>query len=97
MTDKRRVTEESDKAQEVTLYFVHPTDSCRIFSATVAISATPMQLIAELIQGSFLIKLDTGFQYRFIDTSTGKELEDDITLETARVTSHTTLQISDVQ
>jgi hypothetical protein len=62
--------------QQVTLHFVHPTDSTQVLTATVGSASTPDYLIKELV-----------------NTRTGKELADRMTLATAGVATDTTLNL----
>ena len=79
--------------QQIMLHFVHPTESSKILTATVGSSATPHYLVDQMVKGAFLAKPGVGAEYKLVDTITGKELADHVTLAAASVASNTTLNI----
>jgi len=79
--------------QQVTLHFVHPTDSTKILTATVGSTSTPDYLLKELVKNDFLTNPATGASYKLVDTKTGKELADHTTLANAGVANNTTLNV----
>jgi hypothetical protein len=79
--------------QQITLHFVHPTESSKVLTATVGSKATPRFLVDQMVKGAFLAKPGTGAEYKLVDTTTGKELVDDVTLAAADVASNTTLHV----
>lgn len=79
--------------QQVTLHFVHPTDSTQVLTATVGKTSTPNYLIEQLVRSNFLTKAGTGASYKLVDTTTGKELGDHATLAAAGVAPNATLNI----
>jgi hypothetical protein len=79
--------------QQITLNFVHPTDSSKILTATVGDTSTPNYLINQLVRSEFLAKAGTGAEYKLVDTKTGRELADNVTLAAAGVTPDTTLHV----
>ena len=79
--------------QQVTLHFVHPTDSTQVLTANVGNTSTPDYLIKELVKSGFVTSPATGASYKLVDTKTGKELADHGTLATAGVTDDTTLNV----
>lgn len=82
-----------DVDQQLTLHFVHPTESSKVLTATVGATATPHYLIGQMVQGAFLARPDTGAEYKLVDTTTGKELADHVTLAAAKVSPDTTLNV----
>src|SRR6185437_194424 len=78
---------------QVTVHFVHPTDSTQVLTATVGAVSTPNYLINQLIRSNFLTKAGTGGAYKLVDTGTGKELGDNMTLAAAGVAPNSTLNI----
>jgi predicted RecB family nuclease len=79
--------------QQITLNFVHPTDSGKVLTATVGGASTPDYLISQLVRSDFLTKPGTGAQYKLVDTKTGKELADQTTLAAAGVAPNATLNV----
>jgi hypothetical protein len=78
---------------QVTLRFIHPTDSTQVLTATVGTASTPDYLINKLIQSGFMANLGTGAVYKLVDTQTGKELADHVSLAAAGVSSDSTLNV----
>lgn len=81
------------KNEQITVYFVHPTDSSQILTATVGATSTPNYLINQLIQSNFVSKPKAGAEYKLVDTKTGRELLDNETLAAAGVVPNTTLNV----
>src|SRR5215472_15251963 len=79
--------------QQIMLHFVHPTESSKILTATVGTSATPHYLIDQMVKGAFLAKPGVGAEYKLVDTMTGKELADHVTLAAAAVAPNATLNV----
>ncbi len=79
--------------QQVTVNFVHPTDSTQVLTATVGNTSTPNYLIDQLVRSNFLTKAGTGAAYKLVDTTTGRELADHLTLAAAGVAPNATLNI----
>jgi hypothetical protein len=79
--------------QQVTLHFVHPTDSTQVLTATVGNTSTPDYLIKELVKSGFVNNPAAGASYKLVDTKTGKELGDHMTLANAGVAPETTLNV----
>jgi hypothetical protein len=79
--------------QQVTIHFVHPTDSTQVLTATVGKTSTPNYLIEQLVRSNFLTKAGNGAAYKLVDTATGKELADHKTLATAGVAPNATLNV----
>jgi hypothetical protein len=79
--------------QNVTLHFVHPTDSTQVLTATVGDTSTPDYLIKELVKSGFVNNPANGASYKLMDTKTGKELANHTTLANAGVASDTTLNV----
>jgi hypothetical protein len=79
--------------QQIMLHFVHPTESSKILTATVGSSATPHYLVDQMVKGAFLAKPGVGAEYKLVDTMTGKELADHVTLAALGVAPNTTLNI----
>src|SRR5215831_4486952 len=79
--------------QQMTLNFVHPTESSKILTATVGTSATPHYLVDQMVKGAFLAKPGTGAEYKLVDTVTGKELAEHVSIAAAGVAPDTTLNI----
>jgi hypothetical protein len=79
--------------QQITVHFVHPTDSTQVLTATVGHASTPHYLIDQLVSNNFLAKPGTGIEYKLTDTKTGKELADHVSLAAASVAPDTTLAI----
>jgi len=79
--------------QQVTVHFVHPTDSTQVLTATVGKTSTPNYLIDQLVRSNFLTKAGTGAAYKLVDTTTGKELGDHMTLAAAGVAANATLNV----
>jgi hypothetical protein len=79
--------------RHVTVNFVHPTESSKVLTAIVGETATPRFLIDQMIQGAFLARPDTGAEYKLVDTATGTELVDHVTLAVANVAPNTTLSV----
>src|SRR5262245_17722918 len=73
--------------EQITVNFVHPTDSSQILTATVGPTSTPNYLINQLIHSNFLSKPSAGAEYKLVDTKTGRELLDNETLAAAGVAS----------
>jgi hypothetical protein len=78
---------------QIILNFVHPTESSKILAATVGTSATPHYLIDQMVKGAFLAKPGVGAEYKLVDTMTGKELADHVTLAAAGVAPDATLNV----
>lgn len=79
-------------ADQITVNFVHPTDSGQVLTATVGTASTPNYLIDQLIHSGFMSKPPNG-TYRLLDPNTGKELPDHQTLAQARVAPNATLPV----
>jgi hypothetical protein len=79
--------------QQITVRFVHPTDSEQTLTATVGGTATPHYLLDQLIRNDFLAKPGTGAEYKLVDAKTGSELADHATLAGAGVATGTTLHV----
>ena len=79
--------------QQIMLHFVHPTESSKVLTATVGTTATPHYLIDQMVKGAFLAKPGVGAEYKLVDTMTGKELADHVTLAAAAVAPNATLNI----
>jgi hypothetical protein len=79
--------------QQITVHFVHPTDSTQVLTATVGEASTPNYLINQLVRSNFLTKAAAGADYKLVDTKTGKELPDHATLAAAGVAPNTTLNV----
>jgi|ERR1700683_1169154 len=79
--------------QQVTIHFVHPTQSSKVLTATVGGASTPQYLIEQLVRSSFLTRPGEGAEYKLYDARTGRELADNITLAQAGVGPETTLNI----
>lgn len=79
--------------QQITLHFVHPTDSSQVLTATVGHASTPSYLVNQLIRSNFLTKAGAGADYKLVDTATGKELPDHGTLAAAGVAPNATLNV----
>ena len=69
--------------QQVTLHFVHPTDSTQVLTATVGNTSTPDYLLKELVKNGFVTSPAAGAWYQLVNTTTGKELADHTTLANA--------------
>jgi hypothetical protein len=78
---------------QVTVHFVHPTDSSRILTATVGETATPHYLLAQLVNEQFLTAPGAGAQYKLIDSKTNNELPDHTTLVGAGLPAEVTLNV----
>jgi hypothetical protein len=79
--------------QQIALNFVHPTDSTQVLTAKVGTSSTPDYLIKELVRSNFLTAAATGARYKLVDTGTGKELADHVSLATAGVAPDAMLHV----
>lgn len=79
--------------QQITLHFVHPTDSTQVLTATVGSTSTPDYLIKELVKSGFVTTPANGASYKLVDTTTGKELADHTALEAAGIAPETTLNV----
>ena len=79
--------------EQVTVHFVHPTDSTQVLTATVGNASTPNYLINQLIRSNFLTKAGGGGAYELVDTTTGKKIGDQVTLAAAGVAPNSTLNI----
>jgi hypothetical protein len=79
--------------QQVVVHFVHPTDSSRVLTATVGGTATPHYLLAQLVKEQFLTAPGNGAQYKLVDTKTGIELADHMTLADAGLPAEATLNV----
>jgi hypothetical protein len=79
--------------QQLTLHFVHPTDSTQVLTATVGSTSTPTYLISELIKSAFVPNTAAGATYKLVDTANGRELTDHVSLAEAMVASGTTLNV----
>lgn len=79
--------------QQITVHFVHPTDSTQVLTATVGTTSTPNYLIDQLIQSGFMSKAPNNGAYKLVDPSTRKELTDHQTLAQAGVVPNTTLNV----
>jgi hypothetical protein len=79
--------------QQVTVHFVHPTDSTQVLTATVGNTSTPNYLIEQLVRSNFMAKAGTGAGYKLVDTTSGKELGDHVTLAAAGVAPNATLNV----
>lgn len=80
-------------ADQITLHFVHPTDSTQVLTATVGNTSTPDYLIKELVKSGFVANPANGASYKLMDTATGKELANHTTLANASVAPETTLNV----
>jgi hypothetical protein len=78
---------------QVTLHFVHPTDSTQVLTATVGNTSTPDYLIKELVKSGFVHSPATGASYKLVNTANGQELADHTTLATAGVAPEATLNV----
>ena len=79
--------------QQITVNFVHPTDSTHVLTATVGTTSTPNYLIQQLIGSGFMGKAPNGGTYKLVDPNTHRELADYQTLAQAAVAPNTTLNI----
>jgi hypothetical protein len=79
--------------QQITVHFVHPTDSTNVLTATVGSASTPNYLINQLVRNDFMAKAGPNAEYKLVDTSTMKELADHVTLAAAGVAPNATLSI----
>jgi hypothetical protein len=79
--------------QQVTLHFVHPTDSTQVLTATVGNTSTPDYLLKELVKNGFVTSPAAGASYKLVNTTTGKELADHTTLANSGVAGETTLNV----
>jgi hypothetical protein len=78
---------------QITVRFVHPTDSGQTLTATVGGTATPHYLLDQLVKNDFLAKPGAGAEYKLVDTKSGTELGDHVTLGGAGVATGTTLHV----
>lgn len=78
---------------QVTLHFVHPTDSTQVLTATVGNTSTPDYLIKELVKSGFVQNPANGASYKLVDTANGKELADHTTLATVGIAQEATLNV----
>ena len=79
--------------EQVTVHFVHPTESSKVLTATVGGASTPEYLITQLIRSDFLPTPGAGAEYKLVDTRTGHELTDHVTLAAAGVAPNTRLHV----
>jgi hypothetical protein len=79
--------------QQITVNFVHPTDSTNLLTATVGTASTPNYLIDQLILSGFMGKAPNNGAYKLVDPNTHKELADHETLEHAGVAPNSTLNV----
>src|SRR5215467_5197808 len=79
--------------QQITLSFVHPTDSSQVLTAPVGQASTPHYLIEQMIRSDFLTKAAAGADYKLVDTATNKELPDHTTLAASGVAPNATLAV----
>jgi hypothetical protein len=93
LATRKRTLDMANDNQQVTVHFVHPTDSTRVLTATVGAASTPDYLINQLVNNDFLAKAGPNSVYKLVDTKTNKELADHVTLAAAGVASNTTLNI----
>lgn len=78
---------------QIAVHFVHPTDSTQVLTAKVGSASTPEYLIKELVRSNFVTSPAAGASYKLVDTKTGKELADHVTLAAAGVAPDTTLNV----
>jgi hypothetical protein len=79
--------------QQITVHFVHPTDSTQVLTATVGTTSTPNYLIDQLIRSGFMAKAPNNGMYKLVDPNTRKELPDHQTLAQAQVAANSTLNV----
>jgi hypothetical protein len=79
--------------QQITVNFVHPTDSTQVLTATVGTTSTPNYLVDQLIRSGFMSKAPNNGTYKLLDPRTGRELQDHQTLAQAQVAPNTTLSV----
>jgi hypothetical protein len=79
--------------QQITVHFVHPTDSTQVLTATVGTASTPNYLIDQLISSGFMGKAPNNGMYKLVDPNTRKELADHQTLAQAQVSPNSTLNV----
>jgi hypothetical protein len=79
--------------QQITVNFVHPTDSTHVLTATVGTTSTPNYLIDQLILSGFMSKAPNGGTYKLVDPNNYKELADHQTLAHAGVAPNSTLNV----
>jgi hypothetical protein len=79
--------------QQVTLHFVHPTDSTRVLTATVGSASTPHYLLDQLVKNDFMPPSPNNQAYKLVDPNQQRELVDHQTLAQAGVMPDTTLNV----
>ena len=80
-------------ADQITVHFVHPTDSTQVLTATVGTTSTPNYLIDQLIHSGFMNSAPNNGRYKLVDPNTRRELADHQTLAQAQVAPNTTLNV----
>jgi 3-hydroxyacyl-CoA dehydrogenase len=93
--DGKAVTDEGtvNMADQITVHFVHPTDSTQVLTATVGSTSTPNYLIDQLIRSGFMGKAQNNGTYKLVDPNTRRELPDHQTLAQAAIAPNTTLNV----
>lgn len=82
-----------DNTDQVTVVFVHPTDSTQQLTATVGVTSTPRYLITELVRNNFMPAATGAAEYKLVDLTTSHELADNVTLAAAKVAPHSKLAV----
>lgn len=81
------------ESNAIRINILHPTEVGKQLKATVSVTATPRYLIEQLIVNGFLAEASAATQFRLVDTATGNQLFDNISLEHARIHDDSYLQV----
>lgn len=79
--------------KQITLHFVHPTDSTQVLTATVGETSTPHYLLDQLVRSDFMPPSPNSQAYKLVDPNRQRELADHQTLAQAGVAPDTTLNV----
>lgn len=78
---------------QITVNFVHPTDSTQVLTATVGRASTPHYLLDQLVRSGFMPDPPHSAAYKLVDPNTHRELGDHQTLVQAGVAPNATLSV----
>jgi hypothetical protein len=83
----------SSESESIRVNFVHPTEAEKELRATVSVTSTPRILIERLILSGFLARAGAATQYRLVNSATGHQLFDHVTLVDAGIHGDSNLQV----
>jgi hypothetical protein len=87
------VNDLDSESESIRINFLHPTAVEKELQATVSVTSTPRYLIEQLILSGFLARASAATQYRLVNSATGHQLFDHVTLVDAGIHGDSNLQV----